>query len=45
MTELRIFLVFLFVWTFLQSLWISKLAKRVDELGERLTALQLRRDE
>lgn len=44
MTELRIFLVFLFVWTFFQSLWISRLAKRVDELGERLTAQSVSRN-
>lgn len=41
-TELRLFLVFLFAWVFFQSLWVSKLARRVDELSEQLQALQLR---
>lgn len=42
MTELRLFLVFLFAWVFFQSLWVSKLARRVDELSEQIQALQLR---
>ncbi len=42
MDELRYYLLFLFVWVFFQSLWLSKLAKKISALEAR--ALSEKRD-
>lgn len=38
MSEFGWYLLFLFAWVFFQSLWISRLAKQVNNLQEQLEA-------